>query len=67
MSLQNLLKTGQLDEHETDARQVQRMLDSARRGIADAKQTSISPETRLDTAYRGTTQVCMIALWANGF
>lgn len=67
LSLQNLLKIGQLDEHETDAKQVRRMLQSAERSIADAKQESISLETRLDAAYRAITQLSMIALWANGF
>ena len=67
MSLQNLLKIGQLEEHKTDAKQVRRMLESAERGIADAKQESISPETRLDAAYRAITQLSMVALWANGF
>lgn len=67
MSLKNLLKIGQLEEHETDARQVRRMLESAERSIADARQASISPETRLDAAYRAITQLCMITLWANGF
>ena len=67
MSLQNLLKIGQLEEHETDATQVRRMLESAERSIADARQASISPETRLDAAYRAITQLSMIALWANGF
>lgn len=67
MSLQNLLKIGQLDEHETNAAQVRRMLESAERSIADARQESISPETRLDAAYRAITQLCMVALWANGF
>lgn len=67
MSLQNLLKIGQLEEHETDAKQVRRMLESAERSIADAKQKSISPETRLDAAYRAITQLSMVALWANGF
>jgi hypothetical protein len=66
MSLQNLLKIGQLEEHETNAEQVRRMLDSAERSIADARQESISPETRLDAAYRAITQLCMVALWANG-
>jgi len=28
------------------------MLDSAERSIADARQESVSPETRLDAAYR---------------
>ena len=43
------------------------MLESAERSIADARQASISPETRLDAAYRAITQPCMITLWANGF
>jgi len=42
------------------------MLDSAERAIADARQELISPETRLDAAYRAITQLCMVALWANG-
>ena len=42
------------------------MLASAERCITDARQESISPETRLDTAYRAITQLCMVALWANG-
>ena len=67
MSLQNLLKIGQLEAHETDAMQVRRMLESARRSIADARQASISSETRLDAGYRAITQLCVIALWANGF
>ena len=67
MSLRNLLKIGQLEEHETDATQVRRMLQSAERSIADAGQASISLETRLDAAYRAVTQLSMVALWANGF
>lgn len=67
MSLQNLLKAGQLEKHETDATQVRRMFESAERSIADARQASISPETRLDAAYRAITQLSMVALWANGF
>ena len=67
MTLQNLLKIGQLDEHETNAEQVRRMLDSAERSITDARQETISRETRLDAAYRAITQLCMVALWANGY
>lgn len=66
MTLQNLLKIGQLDKHETNAEQVRRMLDSAERSITDARQETISWETRLDAAYRSITQCCMVALWANG-
>jgi hypothetical protein len=67
MSLQNLLKIGRLEEHETDARQVRRMLESAERSIGDAQQQSISAETRLDAAYRAITQLSMVALWTNGY
>lgn len=67
MSLQNLLTIGQLESHETNAVQVRRMLESAKRSIADAKHQSISPETRLDVAYRAITQLSMVSLWANGF
>ena len=67
MSLQNLSIIGLLEEHKTSVAQVRRMLASAERSIADARQDSISPETRLDAAYRAITQLCMIALWANGY
>lgn len=67
MTLRNLSRIGQLEAHETNAEQVRRMLESAERSIADARQASISPETRLDAAYRAITQLCMVALWANGF
>jgi hypothetical protein len=67
MSLVNLLKIGRLAEHTTDAEQVSRMLESAERCIADARQETISPETRLNAAYRGIMQMSMVALWANGY
>jgi hypothetical protein len=67
MTLSNLSRTGQLEAHETNAAQVRRMLESAERSIDDSRQASISPETRLDAAYRAITQLCMVALWANGF
>ena len=67
MTLQSLLKIGQLEKHETDATQVGRMLEFARRSLADAEHESISLETRLDAAYRAITQLSMVALWANGF
>ena len=67
MTLQNLLNTGQLAEHETDAIQVRQMLESVRRNIDDAKSETISAETRLDAAYRAIMQTSMVALWANGY
>lgn len=67
MTLQNLLNTGQLAEHETDAAQIRQMLKSVRRSIDDARTDTISAETRLDAAYRAIMQTSMIALWANGY
>ena len=67
MSLRNLLKIRQLTEHETDAKQVGKILAAAERSVADARQESISPETRLETAYRAIMQLSMVALWANGY
>ncbi len=67
MSLENLLRIGQLIEHTSNAEQVGRMLASARRSIDDARQESISPETRLDAAYRAIMQLAMVGLWANGY
>ena len=42
MTLRNLLITGQLAEHETDAVQVRRMLLAAQRSIDDAKEETIN-------------------------
>ena len=67
MSLKNLHRIRQLEEHEPDATQVRRMLSSAERSIAEARQVSISAEPRFDVAYRAITQLSMVALWANGF
>ena len=66
VTLRNLLKTGQLVEHKTDAAEIGRMLEAAYRNIDDAKSTTVSPETRFEAAYRAITQCAMVALWANG-
>ena len=67
MTLENLFRTGQLAEHETDARQVRRMLAAARRCVQDSRSEAISPETRMDAAYRAIMQASMVALWANDY
>lgn len=67
MTLKNLADLGRLEAHETDARQVDDVLRAAARGIADAKVTAVSPETRFDAAYRAIMNCAMVALWANGF
>ena len=67
MTLKNLLKTGQLIEHETDAAEINKLLHAARQGIEDARVTMISTETRFDAAYRAVMQSATAALWANGY
>jgi hypothetical protein len=67
MSLQNLLKIGQLKEHPADAEEIGDLLAAAERGLADARVTAISPETRFDAAYRAIAQVALAALMAHGY
>ena len=67
MSLENLLKIGQLKAHPPDAAEVQRLLSAAERGLADARVTAISPETRFDAAYRAVMQAALAALMAHGY
>lgn len=67
MSLQNLLKIGQLKTHPPDAAEVQRLLAAATRNLADAPVTTISPETRFDAAYKAVMQSALAALMANGY
>lgn len=67
MSLQNLLKIGQLKEHPPDAAEVQRLLAAAARNLADASVATISPETRFDAAYKVVMQAALAALMAHGY
>lgn len=67
MSLQNLVKTGQLKEHPADAGEIQRLLAAAARNFTDARVRAISPETRFDAAYKTIMQVSLAALMAQGY
>lgn len=66
MTLENLLKTGQLKAHEADAKELRRLLDAARRNLRDSAATNISPENRFDAAYKAVMQSALVALMANG-
>jgi hypothetical protein len=65
MSLDNLLKIGQLETHQTDAVQIGRLLDAASRCLDGARQESITLGTRLEAGYRAIMQLSMLVLWAN--
>lgn len=67
MSLENLLKIGQLKSHPPDAREIGQLLVAARRNIRDARVTSISAETRFDVAYKAIMQSAMAALMMHGY
>lgn len=67
MTLENLLKIGQLKAHSTDRLEVGRLLEAARRNLADAEVEAISLETRFDAAYKVIMQVALVALLANGY
>lgn len=67
MSLENLLKTKQLQSHNPTRAAVQRLLQAAARNIADARVIQISGENRFDAAYKTIMQCAMVALWANRY
>lgn len=67
MTLENLLKIGQLKPHQPSAEEIQRLLLAARRNLADARTDQISHETRFDAAYKAIMQAALAALMANGF
>jgi len=50
VSLENLLKIGQLKPHPSQPAEIERLLIAARRNLRDGRVTSISPETRFDAA-----------------
>ena len=67
MSLDNLVRTGQLKLHEPAAGEIQRLLASAERNLKDARVTGISDETRFDTGYKAIMQCALVALMASGY
>ena len=67
MSLENLLKIGQLKAHPVDAEEIDRLLAAAQRNPRDARVTSISAETRFDAAYKGIMQSALAALMMHGY
>jgi hypothetical protein len=61
VSLENLLKIGQLKPHASEAAEIERLLIAARRNLGDARVTRISPETRFDAAYKAIMQSALAA------
>jgi hypothetical protein len=67
MSLDNLLKIKQLQLHNPSNEALHRLLDAAKRNIADAHIEAVSGETRFDAAYKCIMQCAMLGLWLNGY
>jgi uncharacterized protein (UPF0332 family) len=67
VSLENLLKIGQLKAHPPDAREIEQLLLAARRNLRDARVTTISAETRFDAAYKAIMQSSLAALMMHGY
>ena len=67
MSLENLLKIGQLKSHPPDAGEIERLLTAAERNLRDARDTTISAETRFDAAYKAIMQSALAALMMHGY
>ena len=67
MSLENLLKIGQLKEHAVSADEIEQLLIAAQRNLRDAQQKVISSETRFDAAYKAIMQSALAALMMHGY
>jgi hypothetical protein len=66
MTLQNLLGIS-LDSITPNRETIARLLVAAQRNLLDARLEALSPENRLDAAYKAIMQLSMLALNANGF
>ncbi len=67
MSLDNLIRTGQLKAHTASAAETLRLLASAERNLKDARVAGISDETRFDAGYKTIMQCALVALMASGY
>lgn len=66
MTLDNLLGLS-LEAVAADASTIQRLLEAARRSLADSRLAGISPEGRFDMAYKAIMQSANAALQASGY
>lgn len=67
MSLQNLQAIGRLQPHTPDAAGIAKLLQAARRNLADAHIAQVSADNRFDAACKCIMQCAMPGLWANGY
>jgi hypothetical protein len=67
VSLDSLVSTGQIKTHAPAPDDIQRLLRSIDRCIADSRVATISAEARFDCAHRAIVQCALVALAASGF
>lgn len=67
MSLDNLVKTGQLEMVDAQPADIARLLEASQRALNDARTVGLSPESRFDIAYRSIMQAANAALQASGY
>ena len=67
MSLENLLRIGQLKAHPPDGQEIGRLLSAAQRNLGDARIKGLSPESRFDIAYKAIMQAALAALMSHGY
>jgi uncharacterized protein YutE (UPF0331/DUF86 family) len=67
MTLDNLLRIGKLKAHAAKRVELDRLLSSADRALADARHEALSSVSRFATAYRAIIQASMAAMLANGY
>lgn len=67
MTLQNLLRIGQLKEHPANREEIERLLVAAERSLRDAHVRKVSPETRFDAAYKAVMQSALATLMMHGY
>ena len=65
--MQNLLAIRRLLTHAPDAAAIHKLLEAARRNLADARIVVISTDNRFDAAYKCLMQCAMLGLWASGY
>ncbi|MHB8448800.1 MAG: DNA-binding protein [Rudaea sp.] len=67
MSLENLLRIGQLKAHAPAREELAQLLAAAARNLVDARGAGNSAETRFDCAYKAIMQSALVALLASGY
>jgi hypothetical protein len=67
MSLEQWLRNGWLQPHESTVAEIERLFRVVDRDISDAQAQGLSVEGRFQHAYHAALQLCVIALRASGF